>query len=317
MLLLVPVGRDPAVRAASAAILAVVGTLWLRETADLLRFMVAVFGRLPIITPVFTYGAMLGVAGMMLVPPFAATLMGARPIVRPKFVTALLLLAVALTGSLAYIAPAYTYQEPLRRHVRALQEADGATAIWEVGSTEPGLDLEAGAPQGWARQHTASTASVPWGTLSLPFVFRTTGPALGPAPVDIANFSVQPVAAGTEVTLAVVPRRPGLSVSFVAPAGLTPARSSLPGAIRLGRWTATFAALPADGIAWRAGFAKASPEQLRELRLAVTDTGFPAGEGWQRLPAWLPQERAVWSGTATWVVPAAAVRPIEPVPPLR
>jgi hypothetical protein len=125
------------------------------------------------------------------------------------------------------------------------------------------------------------------------------------------------VAAGTEVTLAVVPRRAGLSVSFVAPAGLTPARSSLPGVLRLGRWTATYVALPSDGIAWRASFASTAVDQLRELRVAVTDTGFPSGEGWQRLPAWLPQERAVWSGTATWVVPAGAVRPLDSGAPLR
>jgi hypothetical protein len=153
--------------------------------------------------------------------------------------------------------------------------------------------------------------------MSLPFVFRTNGPSLGPPPIDISGFTVQPVAAGTEVTLSVVPHTPGLTVSFVAPAGLTPARSTLPGVVRLGRWTATYVAVPSDGIAWHASFSKAGVDALRELHIAVTDNGFPGGGGWQRLPAWLPQDRSVWSGTATWSVPAGARPPIAPVPPLR
>lgn len=51
--------------------------------------------------------------------------------------------------------------------------------------------------------------------------------------------------------------------------------------------------------------------------MAVTMHGFPGGSGWQRLPAWLPQEQTVWSASATWVVPAATGRGIAPVPPLR
>jgi hypothetical protein len=87
------------------------------------------------------------------------------------------------------------------------------------------------------------------------------------------------------------------------PAGITPARSSLPGALRLGRWTATFIAPPADGIVWRASFPASDAGRIQDIRVVVTDFGFPGGSGWQRLPDWLPQDRAVWSGTATWVVP--------------
>jgi hypothetical protein len=201
--------------------------------------------------------------------------------------------------------------------VRAVQEADGSSAIWEVASIEPGLDLGAGAPGGWTLRASAAETSVPWGRLAYPFVFRTTGPPLGPAPIQMAGFAVQPVAAGLELTVTAVPRRPGLAVSFVLPLGLVPARSSLPGALRLGRWTATYIAVPADGIAWRAAFASTDAARLREARVVVTDFGFPGGEGWQRLPAWLPQDRMVWTATATWVVPASVIAPVEPLPPPR
>jgi hypothetical protein len=115
----------------------------------------------------------------------------------------------------------------------------------------------------------------------------------------------------------VLPRRGALAISFVLPAGLTPSRSSFPGAQRLGRWVATFVAPPPEGIAWRAAFSAVEAPRLAGLRVVVTDSGFPGGIGWQRLPAWLPQERAVWGATATWVLRPAAAAPVEPVSALR
>ena len=61
LLLLTPPDSDPALRITSIVVLAVTATLWLRDTVELLRFMVAVFGRLPIVTPVSVYaGVMTG-----------------------------------------------------------------------------------------------------------------------------------------------------------------------------------------------------------------------------------------------------------------
>src|SRR6185436_11608750 len=144
---------------------------------------------------------------------------------------------------------------------------------------------------------------------------RSAGPALGPAPVAISAFSTELVAGGVELTLTVTPQREGLTLTFILPQGVTPARSSLPGVPRLGRWSATYVAPPADGLAWKASFSGVDAERLRETRIAVTDSGFPGGGGWQRLPSWLPQEHAVWTSTATWVVPA--VPPLPQVAPLR
>ncbi len=319
LLMLTPPESDPALRITSTVVLAVTATLWLRDTVELLRFMVAVFGRLPMVTPVPVYAGVMLMAGVMVAPPFIATVASTRPMVRPSLVTALCLLSVVIAAGLAYSAPAYTSEQPLRRYVRALQEADGTSAVWEVGSIEPGLDLAIGAPDGWSRQSTAAPASVPWGRLAHPFVFRTTGPSLGPAPLEVGGFDVKPAGAGAEVAITAVPRRPGIAVSFLLPAGVTPARSSLPGVLRLGRWTATFIAPPADGIVWRATFAAKDAARVREIRLAATDFGFADAPGWQRLPVWLPQDRTVWTVNATWIVPVDAPRPpaLEPVSPLR
>jgi hypothetical protein len=103
-------------------------------------------------------------------------------------------------------------------------------------------------------------------------------------------------------------------VSFVLPAGLSPARSNFPGVDRLGRWTATFVAPPPEGIQWQASFAAASPGMLRGTRVVVSSSGLPGAPGWQRIPGWLPQDRTVWNGVFTWILDPAA---IEPVPPLR
>jgi hypothetical protein len=316
LLSVAPPANGAAVRIASLVVLAAAATLWLRETIDLMRFVVAIMGRLPIITPAFVYAAVIACAGIMIVPPAIAALAAPSPLRRPVLLTALLLLATAVTAAMAYLAPAYTYERPLRRHVRAVQDADAATATWEIGSVEPGLDLGPGAPGGWTPQNTAPPASVPIGRYTFPFVFRTAGPSLGPAPLSIAGVTTQPVAEGVELMVTVVPREPGLTFSFVLPEGITPARTNLPGLVRRGRWTAHFAAAPPDGVVWRASFRGVEAPRLRETRIAVTASGFPGGEGWQRLPGWLPQDRAVWQASATWIVPAAAA-PIAPVPPLR
>jgi hypothetical protein len=312
---LAPVRHDRAVRIGSVLVLAVSATLWARETTELLRFVVAIMGRLPIVTPVFVYAALISSAAIMILPPLVAAITTERPLGNPWALTAAASLAVAIAIGAVYLAPAYTSEQPLRRHVRALQDGDAPNATWEVASVEPGLDLGPGAPSGWARASGAVTASgVPWGSYSFPFVFRTTGPSLGPAPASISGFGMTPLPEGTHVTLSVVPTEPGVTVTFVLPEGVTPARSSLPGIVRNGRWMATYIAVPTDGIAWNASFRKGAEQALPDIRVAISSSRLPGGSGWQRLPGWLPQDAAVWSANATWVIPAQV---IAPVPPLR
>jgi hypothetical protein len=317
LLSIVPTRHGVWIRTASLLVLAVCASLWLRETHDLLRFVVAVMGRLPFVTPTGVYAAVMGGAGLMLVPPLVGLLAAERPSIRPWVGTSLLLLATAAAFAAAYAAPAYTRDQPLRRFVRALQDVDASHAVWEVASVEPGLDLMPGAPDGWRATDASVAATIPWGRFALPFAFRTVGPSLGPAPLTVTAFEVRPLPEGLQLTLSVVPREPGLTVSFVLPPGVVPARSSLPGRERLGRWTAAFAAPPAEGVGWEARFHNVSPDQLQQTRIAVTSSRLPGGSGWQSLPAWLPQETAVWSAAATWVVPAVPGLGIAPVPALR
>jgi hypothetical protein len=318
LLSVLPPGNGLAIRAASIVILAVCGTLWLHDLADLMRFVVAIFGRLPLVTPVFVYAAILIAGGIMLVPPFIATVARSRPLLRPSLMTALFLLAVAATAALAYVAPAYTTEEPLRRRFRAMQPAAAEASIMEVGSVEPGLDLMPGAPGRWTATRDPLPNHLPWSTLTYPFVFRAIdGPSLGPAPAEISNFSVRPLPGGSELDITVVPREAGLTVTFFLPPSFVPARSSLPGLERGTRWAATYVAVPPEGVAFRASFKDAPAEALRATEVIVTSASIPGGSGWQRLPDWLPQDRMVWTATAAWQIRPANALGIAPVPPLR
>lgn len=309
-------GSDPGIRIVSVLVLGVVGAMWLPDTIDLFHFVVAIFGRQPIITPVYVYGVILAVAGIMLMPPLVAALGRTRPLLRPSLMTAVLLLGVSVSAGYAYLSPAYTFDEPLRRHMRAIQPAAADTAIWEVGSIEPGLDLDEGAPSGWSPTGTPLPAEIPVNPLPHPFVFRTAGPSLGPAPVTITGFAVRPLTEGLELELTVVPREPGLRVTFMLPAGLSPARASLPGVVRAGRWSATYVAVPPEGVPFRASFARDAPDATRAIEVLVRCAGVPGGIGWQRLPSWAPHQRVVWTAWAGWVLrPGDAA--IAAVPPLR
>lgn len=315
LLAIVPASNEPLVRAASVAILAVSATMWVRTGIDLSRFVVAVFGRLPMITPVFVYAVLLSMAGLMVVPPLVAAIARPQPMLRPTLMTAVCLIAVAIASGLAYVAPAYTADQPLRRHVRAIQDGEAAAAVWEVASTEPGLDLESGAPGGWVPASGAPKVSAPVAAWGHPFVFRANGPALGPPPANLTAFTYAPVTVGTGIQLeaTVVPSEPGLTITFVAPAGMKPARSNLPGVVRADRWIASYVAPPADGFVWRASLNTVDAGRLADTRILVTSGRFPGGAGWQSLPAWLPQERTVWTASATWILTPQ----LEPAIPLR
>jgi len=287
---------------------------WLRDTAILLQFLVATLGRLPIITPVFVFAGLLTLSGLMLAPPFLGTFAATRRLLRPSVFTTLALVGLAVSAAAAYRAPAYTVDAPLRRIVRVLQPPD-ALPIWEVGSNEPGLDVAPGAPAGWLPVTTAVTpGGIPWGRLASPFVFRTAGGTLGEAPARVTQASLQPVEGGLELLISVVPREPGLTVTFVLPPGIVPSRHNLPGLERSGTWAASYVAVPSDGILFRAAFATTDAARIGEPMVLVTSSRLPGGEGWQSLPSWLPQEHAVWTATATWALRAPI---ILPVPPLR
>ena len=172
LLSITPPGNDPLIRVASIVVLCVSGTMWLREATELSRFIVALMGRLPIVTPFFVYAAVLSAAGLTVAPPFIAVVATERPLPRPGRSPRPSSWPLAATFGAAYAAPAYTQEQPLRRYVRALQDETAQREL-EVASVEPGLDLAPDAPGEWTpTDGGAASTDIPWGRYSFPFVFR-------------------------------------------------------------------------------------------------------------------------------------------------
>jgi hypothetical protein len=116
---------------------------------------------------------------------------------------------------------------------------------------------------------------------------------------------VKTVAGGSELTVTVTPLAPGLSVLFLAPDNVTPARSNYPGVVQRGRWRALYTAIPGTGVTWTASFKTGSEASLARANAILISPRLPGGAGWQSLPAWLPQQNAVWHAEAMWVLRAA------------
>lgn len=310
LLLLVPLERPAMVRLVSFLAFAICVSMWGWLTLQLWRFAVAHFGRLPIITPAWVYGAFIFVAGVAFAPPVLAVVTGRR-LRRPGLTTALIFVAVVVAVVMAWIAPAYTYERPQRRSANYVHDDSTGRAFWQVAATEPGLDL-AGAPDGWSIAAGPPPVAVPVARLPHPFVFRreeTGPPALVPARVTLG---VSPILGTTgEFTVTVTPSERGLAAAFVMPAGLVPIRPNLPGVQRNGRWTARFGAVPPEGVAFRAFVQATDMPRLRDLRVVISSRRLPGGSGWQGLPTWLPQDRAVWTTEALHIVtPLPEVAPI-------
>lgn len=314
MLAIGPVARAPYVRVASTVILGVAGTLWVRDALDLTRFAVAALGRQAIVTPVATYGGLVALVGVMVAPPLVAVLITDRPVRRPAQISGVFLLAAAIAFAVAYAADAYTSARPLRRYAHYVQDAGTNTAHWELGSHEPGLDVDDAIPPGvggaqllsktlaWSR----AAGAPPYPFLPgfrAPFVFRASAVVDRIPP---AGLSAR-IADGPETTLEVdaIPQPPVISIAVTLPNGVVPLRSNLPGAVRRGAWRATFAAPPSSGVSFR--LALGDGDAARGAVVVVTTAGLPGGQGWQRLPSWLPQERVVWEAASTFLVPVSSL----------
>ena len=190
-----------------AVVLAVAGTLWLRDTVELLRFMVALFGRLPIVTPVYVVRRdHAACAGVMVVPPFIAAAAAATPAAAAVARDRALLCCrsrsppgCAYFGAGLHLRPAAAPQR-----ARAARSPTRTTAIWEVGSHRAGTRSRA-RRAGWLEPpvRTAPPASVPWGAAAAPLRVPHHRPvARAPHRLDVARVHADTaVAAGTELTM--------------------------------------------------------------------------------------------------------------------
>ncbi len=168
-LLVVPLRLTLIVRLVSLVAAIVCALFWMRDSVDLYLFIVPLMGRLRIVTPFWLYPAYIAFVGIMLAPPIVAALTGAiRGRLAQTAIGASLLLTLAISTGLSYVADAYTPDRPLRRVARYVNDVTPGQAWWDIGGNEPGLDLAlppADAAQ-W-RLAAGETRPPPWAPASV------------------------------------------------------------------------------------------------------------------------------------------------------
>jgi hypothetical protein len=297
------------VRIASVFAFAFNAILWGSLTSQLLMFAVAHFGRLPVITPPWLYGALIFFCAVIVAPPGLAVLIG-RPLRRPGVATAGLLAAVVVAVAAAWLAPAYSQERPQRRYARFVHDTSTGQSFWQVAGSEPGLDLDS-PPAGWGVAPGSLPVSIPLPGLRSPFVWQREASEVPPDVPARVTSGVVVAGNSAELTLSVTPAETGLAASFVLPDGVSPIRPNLPGVIRQGRWVARFAAIPPEGVAFRAFVRIEDVPRLGALRVVLTRSRLPGGSGWQGLPPWLPRQLAVWTTEAAYItLPLPEVAPL-------
>jgi len=310
LFLAMPLHSGPAVRVASIIVLAIAASIWVRNAIDLLFYANALFGRLAMVAPVWAFAVIPAIAGLFVIPPFiAAVTAGSTGLGRPPVFTAFCAILLAVTGLAAYFGEAYSDRHPLRRFARYVQDDATKTAMWEIGSNEPGLDVDLSPGFAWQADSGASQRAVPVAPMPYPFRFTAAAPpSATPASVDV--YTTPQDAGASEVTVTVRPDDPSAVVTLMLPPGVKPVRWNLPGTISAAnnRWRSTFVAPPADGVVWRLVLPAGAEARLGETGVVVQTAG--------GRPDWLPRTRTAWSVRSLYVIPVGPMLP-APVPGIR
>jgi hypothetical protein len=289
--------RSPAgMLVASGLVFLVAVALWARNTWMLLRFMVPLFGWLPVTAPVWVYPALIAIAALFIVPPLIAMTSGRFNRALRSRPVELVLTGVALAaGILAWVSPAYTPVRPQMRTVWYVQDNPSKLAWWEVGGSEPAAGLGVPGPVGasWKRSDDAVPASVRIGGIDAPFTFRTSAtPTIATAPAEVSAKTARASDGRMTLDVTIVPRLP-LAFRLSLPAGVRPSTSSLAGVVDRDVWQATYVAPPPAGVIVHLTFEGRSTADLQGAAVLFVVAGVPgdARGGW---PAWLPRERDAW-----------------------
>ncbi len=307
-LLLAMGGAEARARQASIATLAVAAFFGLSDLFRLLGFLVPLLAWLPVIAPVWFYPAVMAFAGLMVLPPFLASIANLRPRrVSPTHAGAALALLIVATGFQTYTAAAYTADRPERRAARYVQDDIRAEAWWEVGGGEPGPNLAGPGPQGarWLRVVDGPPATVPLVRLNQPIVFRTPSAIAAAAPADVRATVVRRHPNRLQLDVTIVPHE-NLIARIVLPRDLMPTESTLAGQVGAGQWSATYVSPPASGVTVKLMFDPWTAAEPPPVVVTLTTLGLPDGAGRLRLPAWLPQATTTWRARSVFVV---GVRP--------
>lgn len=301
--------RSPgAMFVATAVSLATSVVLWAKNSWLLLHFLVTLFGSLPVVAPTWLYPAVVAIPALVIGPPFVALFAG-RAAFRFASRSSGIVVCVAtiVAGALAWTSPAYTATRPQTRRVWYLQDEILKMAWWEVGGSEPAIDLGEPGPSGapWQRVTSPIPASVRFGPLDTPFAFRMKSiPQLSASPADVTSQVTHAANGRTAFDLTIVPHRP-LVARLTLPPHLQPSVSTLPGIVVNDVWRGTYIAPPPSGVIAHLEFDALAAGALRGAELVYFLSGVP-GPTPETWPAWLSRERTAWEATTILIEPVGA-----------
>lgn len=291
-----PVARTWPARLASAFVVVVVWTLWVPDLVALLPFAVALLGRMPVVTPTWAYPAVLFFAGIVLWPPVLGVLIGrVRWRLAHGVAAGVLMLALVVSGLLAWMAPAFTAERPQQRSALLVDDRVRQSAHWELYGNEPGVDIGAGAPANvaWQLAERSWVAGAEINPKAHLFRGAVAPPDL-PAPATITA-TVMRGQGDADVEVTVTPTDPEWqALAIVLPESIVPTRSSLVGRTRGGRWQAWHTTVPKDGLTWRATIPASQADRMAGAEVWIARFRLPDATVGSREPAWLQAPSTAW-----------------------
>jgi hypothetical protein len=308
LVLALPVRSTSAGRWVGVAAAGVSTLLWMPLVWPLLEFMVGLTGSIMPTAPGWLFPAFAIAAVSAMAPSLAGLSLGRQARLVPAgAVTSLLALAVLASAWVLAVEPAYTAERPERRSLRYVQDMLQQKAFWEAATREQNeapVGTDASAPRDWQADDQAPAVSVPLSRVSGVHRYRTRASGLVAPPLDTRGVTLAAEGASDVwIEATAVPLLEGTGVAFVLPWGVRPTETSLKGAIRDGRWRAIVMPAPPSGVTLRVRLPHIDAARMSDARIVAIVHGAPGGNGWQRLPPWLPQDAVVWSAESWFILP--------------
>jgi hypothetical protein len=290
------------IRGVSLVACAVAAVLWVPDIVVLLGFLVPLFGWLPVAAPVWIYPAVIGLVGLMLLPPWIAvwadSAIGRRATLLSGAACGLVFVAGAIG---AFVVRPYTDDRPARRFVRYVQDDVKHAAWWDVGGSDS-FTVPTGA---WTETHSSIPATIPLQPLPASRDIRSSvAPVASTSPAVVRATTL--IGPDGRLTLNVrIDRQQIITARIVLPAGITPHSSTWAGVNDHGRWTATTLGLAPGSDVVQMTFDGVDATALRAAIVLIQTVGVPADAPGRSLPTWLPGGPATWQARSLFILPAA------------
>jgi hypothetical protein len=289
------------IRTVSGLAFALAMLLWVPDMIVLLGFLVPLFGWLPVAVPFWTYPAIFGLLGVLLLPLWLATWADSAVGRRLTMLSGAACGLIFVAGTVgAFVVRPYTDERPARRFVRYVQDDVKHAAWWDIGGSDA-FALPSGA---WTETRTAIAATATVDPLPSARSIRSgIAPLVPTVPVTVRSTA----ATGADGRLALdirIDHQQIVSARVILPSGVSPHATTWAGVPDRGRWTATALALPPGSDTVQLTFDGVDAAALKGTVVLIQMIGVPSDRSTQPLPTWLPAGPATWQARSVFILPA-------------